>query len=127
MCGVYGQLVQTPELNVNSQIQACNSLSCRGPDSQGVVLGNSYDQKINYIKTNNKYYENSKSSNNVFLKHFRLEILDLDSKASQPMISNDNQHALLFNGEIYNHQELRNFLVSKGYTFFTSHSIQKYC
>ena len=58
----------------------------------------------------------------MFSKHFRLEILDLDSKASQPMISNDNQHALLFNGEIYNHQELRNFLVSKGYTFFTSHS-----
>ena len=74
-----------------------------------VPLGNSYGKKINYIKTNNKYYENSKSSNNVFLKHFRLEILDLDSKATQPMISNDNQHALLFNGEIYNHQELRNF------------------
>ena len=51
-----------------------------------------------------------------------MEILDLDSKASQPMVSEGKEHALLFNGEIYNHQELRNFLKKKGYDFFTHHS-----
>ena len=40
------------------------------------------------------------------------------------MVSEDKKHALLFNGEIYNHQELRNFLKKKGYNFFTHHSIQ---
>ena len=122
MCGIYGQIAKSAELNVDHQIQACNSISCRGPDSQGLVLGSSINQKINYIQSNNVNYGNSKSSNNIFLKHFRLEILDLDYKASQPMVSEDKRHALLFNGEIYNHQELRNFLKSKGYDFFTNHS-----
>jgi len=50
MCGIYGQIAKSAELNVDHQIQACNSISCRGPDSQGLVLGNSINQKINYIQ-----------------------------------------------------------------------------
>ena len=45
MCGIYGQIAKSAELNVDHQIQACNSISCRGPDSQGLVLGNSINQQ----------------------------------------------------------------------------------
>ena len=38
------------------------------------------------------------------------------------MISSDDNYVLFFNGEIYNHKELRNFLVKKGYSFKSSHS-----
>ena len=52
----------------------------------------------------------------------RLSILDLSSKADQPMIDNANDNLIMFNGEIYNHSELRDYLLGKGCTFSTSHS-----
>ena len=52
----------------------------------------------------------------------RLSIIDLSDKAMQPMISKENKSIILFNGEIYNHRELKNYLISKGCTFKTDHS-----
>ena len=52
----------------------------------------------------------------------RLSIVDLSDLASQPMISNEFNTALMFNGEIYNHQELRSYLMKKGLKFQTNHS-----
>ncbi|OJJ15063.1 asparagine synthase (glutamine-hydrolyzing) [marine bacterium AO1-C] len=49
----------------------------------------------------------------VFLGHNRLKILDLSNQANQPFYSHDNQHILLFNGEIYNYQTLKNQLKHK--------------
>jgi asparagine synthase (glutamine-hydrolysing) len=44
--------------------------------------------------------------------HQRLSILDLDSRANQPMISADGRYVITFNGEIYNYRELRSRLGS---------------
>lgn len=41
------------------------------------------------------------------LGHSRLSIIDLSERASQPMLSPDSRHAVVFNGEIYNYLELR--------------------
>ena len=57
----FTSIAKSAELNVDNQIKACNSISCRGPDSQGLVLGSSINQKINYIQSNNVNYGNSKS------------------------------------------------------------------
>lgn len=43
----------------------------------------------------------------VFLAHQRLSVLDLSHTADQPMTSRCGRYAVLFNGEIYNHKELR--------------------
>ena len=52
--------------------------------------------------------------------HRRLSIIDLDSHARQPMISKCGNYILIFNGEIYNYQEIRDELRLKGYQFHTS-------
>jgi asparagine synthase (glutamine-hydrolysing) len=57
----------------------------------------------------------------VFLGHRRLSILDLDGGA-QPMWNEDGQVGVVFNGEIYNHAELRAELQRLGHVFATDHS-----
>src|SRR5690606_32616932 len=47
----------------------------------------------------------------------RLSIIDLRDEADQPMYNEDKSCVLIFNGEIYNYQELREDLVEKGHQF----------
>ncbi len=72
------------------------SLDHRGPDAYGVV-----------------------SSGPAHLGHTRLSIIGIES-GHQPMTCLQTRRVLVFNGEIYNHHELRTTLKSKGYRFSTS-------
>ncbi len=59
----------------------------------------------------------------VGLAHRRLAIVDLSDRATQPMVSTDGRHRIVFNGEIYNHRELRAELTARGHTNWrTDHS-----
>jgi asparagine synthase (glutamine-hydrolysing) len=53
----------------------------------------------------------------VALGHRRLSILDLSPTGRQPMLSADQRYVIVFNGEIYNHQELRGELIARGMNF----------
>jgi asparagine synthase (glutamine-hydrolysing) len=64
------------------------ALAHRGPDARG-----SYEQVI--------------ADRVVFLGHSRLSIIDLSAAGNQPMFAAEGQIALVFNGEIYNFQALR--------------------
>lgn len=66
----------------------------RGPDSGGIF-----------------------SDDRVTLGFRRLKIIDLSEVASQPMYNEDKSCVLIFNGEIYNYQELRDDLKEKGHLF----------
>ena len=54
----------------------------------------------------------------VGLAHRRLSIIDVSSGA-QPMFNEDSSIVVVFNGEIYNHLELRSVLESRGHIFRT--------
>ncbi|MDB5618896.1 asparagine synthase (glutamine-hydrolyzing) [Tardiphaga sp.] len=58
----------------------------------------------------------------VGLAHRRLSIVDLSTVAGQPMSNEDDTIWITFNGEIYNHQQLRPELVKRGHDFRTDHS-----
>src|SRR6185436_19803521 len=57
----------------------------------------------------------------IYLGHMRLSIIDLAGGA-QPMWTPDGDFGVVFNGEIYNHAELRSELTSLGARFATDHS-----
>jgi len=58
---------------------------------------------------------------NIFLGHCRLAVLDIEG-GSQPMWSFDGDCVIVYNGEIYNHLDIRAELLAKGYRFRTHHS-----
>jgi asparagine synthase (glutamine-hydrolysing) len=98
MCGICGELRfdgTTPEL-VHVQ-QMMSRLERRGPDHGG-----------------------SFSDGPVAFGHRRLSIIDLSAHAHQPMVDQQLQLALVFNGTIYNYPQLRAQLLDKGYTFFST-------
>src|SRR5690606_30545039 len=74
-------------------ISLLNKSSVRGPDSQGYFSNNS----------------------NLQLGFNRLAILELSEAGEQPMKSHDNRYIIVFNGEIYNHLELRKQLDFSGF------------
>ena len=56
----------------------------------------------------------------VCMGHRRLAILDLDARATQPMISADGRYVIVYNGEIYNFRELRERLSTRGVVMRTT-------
>src|SRR5690242_2157297 len=91
MCGIVGIIGQ----NANSLLpEMMSCLSHRGPDDAG------------------SYFDNF-----LAIGHQRLSILDLSYRAHQPLISSDRNLVIVFNGEIYNHLEIRRELIAKGVVF----------
>ncbi len=93
MCGFVGYLKNQSNRNLNiSTIRNMNkSLSHRGPDDEG-------------------YFD----SNRLSMGFSRLSIIDLNSRSNQPMKTDDAQHIIVFNGEIYNYLEIK-------------HELEKFC
>src|SRR5215471_8117527 len=95
MCGIAGFIGRGERLDLERMIDL---LAHRGPDGAGVWT----DQP-------------------VFFGHRRLSIVDLAAGA-QPMTTLDDDLVITFNGEIYNHVELRKQLEQLGHRFKTDHS-----
>ena len=97
MCGICGKLNFDRNSGVDPALirSMLDSIRHRGPDDEGVY-----------------------SAGQVTLGHRRLSIIDL-STGHQPLSNEDGTVWIVFNGEIYNYQELRPFLLSKGHTFKT--------
>jgi asparagine synthase (glutamine-hydrolysing) len=97
MCGICGKLFFDRERKVapSSLKNMADAISHRGPDDEGFHL-----------------------SGPVGLGFRRLSIIDL-AGGHQPLCNEDGTVWIAFNGEIYNYQELREFLKSKGHIFRT--------
>jgi asparagine synthase (glutamine-hydrolysing) len=94
VCGIAGILWTRPDDRLGRDLLArmATRLAHRGPDAQGVWLNG---------------VEPSRTSPACAMAFRRLAILDTDARASQPMLSHDGRHVLVFNGEIYNFRDLR--------------------
>lgn len=95
MCGVSGFLLSRQLSKAEPKSLQCMiaAISHRGPDDSGAW----YDEK-----------------QGIALGHTRLAIVDLSSAGHQPMASACDRFVIAFNGEIYNHLDLRNQLGSQG-------------
>lgn len=105
MCGFLGSVTNT---QVSKKLlEYCNErIECRGPDEKIVV-------------SNKTFKKNNQIHNFIFN---RLSIIDLSQLASQPMYSEQFKSLIMFNGEIFNHRELRKKLEKYNLNFKTSHS-----
>lgn len=93
MCGIGGWLGSLPDSETIAG-RVADELRHRGPDGRGVH-----------------------SEPDVTLVHTRLSIIDLSSAGSQPMSNEDGTVWTVFNGEIYNHRDLRRYLEARGHLF----------
>jgi asparagine synthase (glutamine-hydrolysing) len=99
MCGIFG-LFQTGgrAIDTGQCRKAAALMAHRGPDALGEWIGPGGD---------------------IYLGFRRLSILDLSAAANQPMHGRDG-NVLIFNGEIYNYQTIRQELIAHGLTFRTN-------
>jgi asparagine synthase (glutamine-hydrolysing) len=91
----------------------------RGPDGEGFMIGWIENGAFKHSFARGAGRWNSDSRARVGLGHRRLAILDLSDRGLQPMCSDDGATWIVFNGEIYNFQELRSELESRGHSFKT--------
>ncbi len=97
MCGIGGFVQFEQKTGDQTTLRAMGeAIYHRGPDAGGEYL----DEMVG-------------------LCHRRLAIIDLSEAGNQPMYSPDQQHVLVFNGEIYNFLELREYCEQQGYVFRT--------
>ncbi len=100
MCGISG-LINFDNIKVNDvdAVKRINdAITHRGPDAEGIYKNDS-----------------------IIFAHRRLSIIDLSDESNQPMHDDTGNICLVFNGEIYNFQDLREEL-EQYYTFKTDHS-----
>jgi len=93
MCGIFGVVFRDSRRKLDVAA-AVTSLNPRGPDAHAI------DEGVGYV-----------------FGHTRLSVIDLSPGGAQPMVSDDRQTVVVFNGEIYNHHELRQELESGGFIF----------
>lgn len=97
MCGILAGFGNIKSIPAPEIVKALNQIHHRGPDDYGI-----------------------QHFNNAFLGFKRLSIIDLSQNGHQPMCDEENQYFIIFNGEIYNHNEIRLELIRKGITFKSS-------
>ncbi|HMU97826.1 MAG TPA: asparagine synthase (glutamine-hydrolyzing) [Chitinophagales bacterium] len=100
MCGIAGNFAfSTPNILENIWYKVAETLNKRGPDHQSIT-----------------------QINHTTLVHARLSIIDTSSVAHQPIYDSTGRFAIIFNGEIFNFQKIKEDLVSKGYNSFKTQS-----
>lgn len=97
MCGIVGVIGRAESVNKSDFERMLDEIRHRGPDGSGI------------------YFHNS-----IALGHVRLSIIDVSNRASQPMVSFDENFIITYNGELYNFKEIRKTLESLGYKFRTT-------
>ncbi len=96
MCGICGIVGDTPEDRIAPSVvkRMRDTMIHRGPDDHGIYVGPG-----------------------IALGHRRLSIIDLRPEGRQPMTNEDGTVTIVFNGEIYNFADHRQWLIERGHRF----------
>ncbi|MEX0659340.1 MAG: N-acetylglutaminylglutamine amidotransferase [Egibacteraceae bacterium] len=98
MCGLCGEVrVDGAVADTQAVQRMATTMRDRGPDGTGLY-----------------------AQGPVAMGHARLKVVDLSSKAAQPMVDAELGLTMVFNGLIYNYEQLRGELAEKGYRFFST-------
>lgn len=114
MCGIVGSYHQKGEIQPPSLLKRMTeAMSHRGPDGEGFFFANT---------TTGQHDAGAEprcgiDGGNLALGHRRLAILDLSAAGHQPMVDASGSFAITYNGEIYNHDDIRRELEAGGVTF----------
>src|SRR5713101_194736 len=127
MCGIVGIVALGGERGGGGKrpvdvavLQQMNDLQThRGPDGEGFLLGWPGAGEFRHAILPHTTHWDARAPVTVGLGHRRLAILDLSDRGLQPMTVGDAQRWIVFNGEIYNHREVRAQLETLGYGFTT--------
>ena len=95
MCGITGIIYKNKNVEAAELEKMTEKIKHRGPDSSGIYM-----------------------DKNVGFGHRRLSIIDVSDHSNQPFFYNDL--ILIFNGAIYNYLEIKDELMSHGYSFKTT-------
>lgn len=93
MCGFVGFICNAPGVGLEVVRKMADTIRHRGPDDGGTWID---------------------ESEGLALAHSRLAIVDRSPEGHQPMVSADGRYVLVFNGEIYNHLDIRLELKQSG-------------
>lgn len=101
MCGFAGVLAESARVREDTLATMAAALAHRGPDDEGVEI-------LPLV---------GGEGLSLGLVHRRLSIIDLSEAAHQPMTDEQTGNWIVYNGEVYNHQEIRRELEQLGYAF----------
>lgn len=99
MCGLVGFIDFSSKTSQSVLDKMSTALSHRGPDAYGIKIFNTSEATIG-------------------LAHRRLAIIELSELGRQPMFY--KQFSIVFNGEVYNYQEIKNSLIKLNHTFISA-------
>lgn len=122
MCGISGYYSFHTSISSKNILEMNRAIRHRGPDDEGFWLyqnnqGISYSGVDSTEKIKEQYPVLSDTEANIALGFRRLSIIDLSEKGHQPMLSENEQIIITFNGEIYNFRKMRKELEALGYHF----------
>ena len=120
MCGIVGIVAADGTVDPHVLQRMNDLVAHRGPDGEGFLLASGNWDQLRYSfqrRADDGAIKNSPVR--VGLGHRRLAILDLSDRGLQPMRTPDGRTWIVFNGEIYNHREIRSVLESAGHEFAT--------
>ncbi len=120
MCGITGLLsLQGAPIDPTVLQRMTDRQAHRGPDGEGFLLGWEAGSGFAHKLVPHTRQWDGRAPVRMALGHRRLAILDLSDRGLQPMSAGEGKCWIVFNGEIYNHRELRTELEGRGYAFGT--------
>lgn len=118
MCGLVAVLSKGSNIDLENIVLMNEQIKHRGPNDEGYFSFNNKNHSL--ISKKISCVSNDTVAATVAFGHRRLSILDLSDLGHQPMSYLD-RYWIVYNGEVYNHIEIKIELEDKGYSF-ASHS-----